>query len=946
MHPTVNMDKQQQQQQQQPQQPQQQQAPARQTGKKRRNPDSNDDDAAGSSGQRRLRRSHEACARCRSKKIKCDSKHPKCTACATAGVACQQEDRHRQVLQPRGHVEHLEHRLIQCEALLKRRIPEFDIHNVDEFCHREGIEVNGPPPPDATGVYPPWMGAQAGPPFPQHPNGGPPPANHQMPKGPYGHPMMTAGYPMMHMPYPPPPPGSPYPHMHMPMQGPPGPYPPPIHPGFPPPGPPPAQAAPPPGPTQAPVPAQPPLADVKGQDPPTWDLANPQGLAKGFGVNPNIINETQLSSHHDAEDLSVGSDGLSSGRDRHLALSSIPRDSNKWLTVTIGRPATGTHPSAPTPAIWLPKDRTMLDKIVDNYFTRLNIHRPLFFREDFERRLKAVYDGEAGSYDPGFICSMYLILALGTLSELNHRACAISPEKDKSEPDDSSPIIARKTLGPDWPDHEELFDRALVVKPALRVSLSSLQALILLHWYLYTERQGRSLWRLVGSLVRLAVELNLHHDPLQNKSFTEEEAQLRIRLWGIVMVHDRGTSILLGRPLAIAPSDQNTPPSTRSEPGDFSDHFLYSHPIAEIQADIINSLYAPTRQTTDTVMTHASRIIKRMVGFRRQLPEQYKFYFGGTEEWPLIERQKLVHNITADEGLTLLKFGIARILLLRALFSLRDLEYNHRYRALVDAIVTSHNIIIIHNQLIQFPDIAFFVSPIPLHIAAMVILYGHMSHCERLSRQVMIEDVWMALDMLPRFRWRWDRKDMNGVHPLISKLAEMVLEVNLRSVEPPKDPVLLSELDWDEGMLSSPSMAPQSMHTQNTPPMPPTFKVESSPYAPQPQPGSQGGTPGKPMPGTPTLPGGGERLAEIPANLFYPFYPENPMGSIGPNQSSSASSTLSNGENNGGSHDYQQLLAAAAAQQEAGFRYPPEAYMLEESTYDPSQWDNNGERNA
>ncbi|KAI0249882.1 hypothetical protein BJV78DRAFT_1323937 [Lactifluus subvellereus] len=91
---------------------------------------------------RRLRRSHEACARCRSKKIKCDSKHPRCTACATAGTPCHQEDRHRQTLTLRGHTEYLEYKLAQCDALLKRHIPGFDSKNLDEILVREGVEVD------------------------------------------------------------------------------------------------------------------------------------------------------------------------------------------------------------------------------------------------------------------------------------------------------------------------------------------------------------------------------------------------------------------------------------------------------------------------------------------------------------------------------------------------------------------------------------------------------------------------------------------------------------------------------------------------------------------------------------------------------------------------------------------------------------------------------------
>jgi len=89
------------------------------------------------------------------------------------------------------------------------------------------------------------------------------------------------------------------------------------------------------------------------------------------------------------------------------------------------------------------------------------------------------------------------------------------------------------------------------------------------------------------------------------------------------------------------------------------------------------------------------------------------------------------------------------------------------------------------------------VSPIPIHIAAMVILYGHMSKVEFLDRQTALEDVWMALGMLPRLRWRWERKDLNGEHPLIAKLAEKVFDVQLQQARPVNAPRLISELSWD-----------------------------------------------------------------------------------------------------------------------------------------------------
>ncbi|KAG6369586.1 hypothetical protein JVT61DRAFT_14246 [Boletus reticuloceps] len=183
--------------------------------------------------------------------------------------------------------------------------------------------------------------------------------------------------------------------------------------------------------------------------------------------------------------------------------------------------------------------------------------QPVFFRSDFERRLNALYHMENVNHDPGF---------------------ATLVDNGLKSPTDS-PISTQKLLPGEWPEHYECFERALAVKPHLCVTITSLQALIsyngictqrsalrvdrvLYHPILtrFTQRQGRSLWRLVGTLVRLSIELGLHHDPTsQNNTFTEEEAQLRIRLWGIVILHDRGTSILLGRPLPIAPSDTNTP---------------------------------------------------------------------------------------------------------------------------------------------------------------------------------------------------------------------------------------------------------------------------------------------------------------------------------------------------------------------------------------------------
>jgi hypothetical protein len=240
------------------------------------------------------------------------------------------------------------------------------------------------------------------------------------------------------------------------------------------------------------------------------------------------------------------------------------------------------------------------------------------------------------------------------------------------------------------------------------------------------------------------------------------------------------------------------------------------------------------------------------------------------------KKEQLVVTITENEGLTLLKIGRARILMLRALFSSKDLTYEQKHQALVDAIITSHNVIIVHSKLIRFPDIAFFTSPIPLHIASLVILYGHISNVNCLPFHIALEDLATALDMLPRFRWRWERKDAGGSHPLISKLGEHIFKVPLSAVNPSNGAILIDEQDWDE------AKSPAVKSLLHTPVMP----------------SSQGSYPGAGDSGSPYHGGarlimsgiqqandahggqrngagpGPEQFAHMPQGLFYPFYPE------------------------------------------------------------------------
>jgi len=234
-----------------------------------------------------------------------------------------------------------------------------------------------------------------------------------------------------------------------------------------------------------------------------------QTLAKNFGVSAQIVQDLKLGPQAlDKEDLAVGSSALISGRDREINEAVLPRDPTKWVHISVrrnsivtplttvgagsstngasGLPTTIYHPAV---TVWLPKDREFVRRILDVYFERLNFHRPVFLRPEFEASLEQLYAGTAQQHDPGFICSVYLVLALGTLSELNNRACGLDKEAKANGATKvlASPASLKRLMPPEWPEHEEFFQRALAVKPELKVTMSSLQALILLQWYLYTE---------------------------------------------------------------------------------------------------------------------------------------------------------------------------------------------------------------------------------------------------------------------------------------------------------------------------------------------------------------------------------------------------------------------------------------------------------------------------
>ena len=109
----------------------------------------------------------------------------------------------------------------------------------------------------------------------------------------------------------------------------------------------------------------------------------------------------------------------------------------------------------------------------------------------------------------------------------------------------------------------------------------------------------------------------------------------------------------------------------------------------------------------------------------------------------------------------------------------------------------AHNVLAMHAQLSIYPETTFFVSPIPICIASIIIMFAVNSSVETLAWGLSKEDVHLSLKLYPLFRWRWLRRENTGVSPLIGRLAEKVFSYKFPvETGPFPPPILLDEMYW------------------------------------------------------------------------------------------------------------------------------------------------------
>src|SRR5260221_761826 len=126
---------------------------------------------------------------------------------------------------------------------------------------------------------------------------------------------------------------------------------------------------------------------------------------------------------------------------------------------------------------------------------------------------------------------------------------------------------------------------------------------------------------------------------------------------------------------------------------------------------------------------------------------------------------------------------------------------------IVVAAITSHNVIILHADLTRHPEVAFFVSPIPIHVAALLITFSTIIKVDTLALGLAADDVGMAIRIVPYFRWRWSNKHREN--QLVNSLAHRTYGSLLSTTGPISPPIWYPEHIWISSEVLSSNAPPK-----------------------------------------------------------------------------------------------------------------------------------------
>lgn len=156
----------------------------------------------------------------------------------------------------------------------------------------------------------------------------------------------------------------------------------------------------------------------------------------------------------------------------------------------------------------------------------------------------------------------------------------------------------------------------------------------------------------------------------------------------------------------------------------------------------------------------------------------------------------------------------------------RTLRYNFvtviLIHILYPAVITAHNVLSVQAHLTTFPESNFFISPIPVQVAAMIILFAAISKVETLAWGLAKEDILTALKLSQPRRSLPIPPHLpsSGVHALIHKLAVKVYGAAIDTSAgsgPLPPPMLIDEMYWLPSTILTSDRPPRIEDVWNQP---------------------------------------------------------------------------------------------------------------------------------
>ncbi|GMK59230.1 hypothetical protein CspeluHIS016_0702450 [Cutaneotrichosporon spelunceum] len=171
--------------------------------------------------------------------------------------------------------------------------------------------------------------------------------------------------------------------------------------------------------------------------------------------------------------------------------------------------------------------REVCDGLVRGFFAHVHPSLSIFHIASFQEQYQAIWASKEHELDPGWSCSLYMVLVFG--------AQALESERGSTP---LTPTEQARYLTVAIGHLDSLITTA---------SLASVQALMLVSLYHYNTGERSTAWTFIGQAARVAVSLGMHRDG-EDGNFDVVERNLRRLVWWQLFIFEQTLSLDLGRP--------------------------------------------------------------------------------------------------------------------------------------------------------------------------------------------------------------------------------------------------------------------------------------------------------------------------------------------------------------------------------------------------------------